>query len=657
MAGAGLGGMLGGPLAAAAGGVLGGLAGAGVGLLTSEPMRVAGQYYDEKTGGALSGAAGWLGNQISRPGAWAGEKYGQTGIGQWLSELNVPTWLGGPGAPQVTAAGQPAGMMAGARPPVAPVPGAAPVMGAVPAAAGVAPVPPQARPDPWAWLGALQQEGISFLPKGGLQEAPRPTYDLGQRVPGAANVYKGEARTYTGGMEDMFTQAQTIKARGTGGPLTEAENLRTLSALEQRSPATRVFTPGAFEDIHPKAQGMTPQQMLERIQNTSALFQARESTMMPPAQGLTNRNLQAESQARAITGNATATPGLTSTDRGTGAGTRDDIEQRADRGETAADRGETGGADTEALAAAIASLNEQFSSLVSALEGITGLGEKIDGTTAAVEALGEGLEVNVTGGTIEVSNLGEVSEGINTGISAIGADVTDARTRLALLETVVDPNGTPVDERLTEFQTTLDTAVQQVATDLETAKEELRTEVTDLATTTATESTRELETKLTELEGLQADLQAAKEEQDRLLAEINAAIEKAQTELAAAAEAAASATETAAGAQDQIAGLDDRVAAAEEQAASAESRVDALETTAQLATEAAAEATNTANAAKTAVEQEKTLRENADRELSTRADRIEETNKQQDDAIKKINKDLGPAISNARLALNKSQGR
>jgi GNAT superfamily N-acetyltransferase len=659
MGGAALGSAFG-PVGTAVGGVAGGLAGAGAGMLTSEPMRYAGQYWDQKTGGALSGAAGAVGNFISQPGAALGDKYGQTGVGKWLADLNVPTWLGGPGAPAVASAGQAAGVMAAPSPPVA-LPGApaVPAAGMGLAVPGAAPMPP-ARPDPWAWLTALEsnamtQGGTSFLPKGGLQTGPVPTYDLGKRVEGAANVYKGTARTYTGGDEDQFVQAQTIRPK-TGGPLTEAENLRTLGAIEQKSPATRIFTPEAFDSMpFGDTSQMSPQQMLERIQKTRAMFEARESTMLP-AQGPTNTNIESERRARSQFGNPEATTEGVTTDRTT-PGSREDTRRRADEGETAVDRGAGPAQDTEALASAIASLNEQFSSLVSALEGITGLGDKIDGTTAAVEALGEGLEVNVTGGTIEVSNLGEVGDAINTGVSAIGADVTDARTRLALLETVVDPNGTPVDERLTEFQTTLDTAVQQVATDIETAKEELRTEVTDLATATASESTRELETKLTTLEGLQSDLQAAKEEQDRLLETINAAIEKAQAELAAAAEAATSATETAANARDEIAGLGDRTAAAEEQAASAESRVDALETSAQAATETANEALNTANAAKTAVGQETTNRQTADQELSTRADRIEEKNSQQDDEIKKINKDLGPAVSNARLALNNSQKR
>ena len=101
-----------GPLGMAGGALAGGFGGVAAGLLGEDYLKYAGGYYDEMSGGGISKAAGAAGGFISQPGAWLGEKFGQTGMGQTIAGWNLPTWLGGPGAPG--AAGPPGAARKGA---------------------------------------------------------------------------------------------------------------------------------------------------------------------------------------------------------------------------------------------------------------------------------------------------------------------------------------------------------------------------------------------------------------------------------------------------------------------------------------------------------------------------------------------------------------
>jgi hypothetical protein len=83
----------------------GGLAGAGAGMFGSDYMNYAGKYYDEMSGGRASKGVGKMGSMVGAPGGALGERYGQTGVGKWLSEVNVPTWLGGEGPKQLPSVG------------------------------------------------------------------------------------------------------------------------------------------------------------------------------------------------------------------------------------------------------------------------------------------------------------------------------------------------------------------------------------------------------------------------------------------------------------------------------------------------------------------------------------------------------------------------
>lgn len=435
------------------------------------------------------------------------------------------------------------------------------------------------------------------------------------------------ARSYTGGIDDRFVKEQTFKLGSQSGVAPMAPDANTLRRL---GPISKVFSPGS--------EGgplNTPRSLQD--------FQV----------GRTNRNIASDIAANRF-GNSNATSGdnIEVPNQPT-PGSRQFIQDQSNEAlNVPRALSEARGADSESLSGAIASLSERFDSLAQSLAGLTELGSRIEDTTAAVEALQEGLDVNITSGSIEVSNLAEISDTISSSLGGVGAEVTDLRDTLRRVETVVDPDGVPIDERLAGIQVSLDTAVQQVATDIEAAKEEIRIEASDIAAASASENTEALQTRLTELETLQADLQAAKDEQARLLETINTAIEATKAELDAASEKVDIATDTITTVQEEITNLDGRVVDVEEKAESALEKVEGAETLAQSASEAAATATDTANSARTAAQQETTLRENADREISAAIDRIDQKDQTQDTDIKQLQKVSARSDENAKLALS-----
>jgi hypothetical protein len=91
-------------------------------------------------------------------------------------------------------------------------------------------------------------------------------------------------------------------------------------------------------------------------------------------------------------------------------------------------------------------------------------------TTAAVESLVPVIESSVPT-DVRISNADEISANVSAGLGGLAAQVSQDADTLALLSSVVDAHGVPLEEQFKEFSDELAAALQEQALEIVAAKE------------------------------------------------------------------------------------------------------------------------------------------------------------------------------------------
>lgn len=376
------------------------------------------------------------------------------------------------------------------------------------------------------WMSALSATSRPFEMTGPLSVPTSRTGPMsGEHLGtfGGTKYYRGDASQTAG----SFVREQSFASRsGVGGPLSDAERLKTLMELESKSPATKGFTPtGLFKG------GTGPLSFTNRPDAGFSSLAARQT-------GASNYNQVLEASNSLRLGNRDFTTGAVATDARSGRTPGSQVDRLATGQESPG---------TKDQAESLSSLSEQMSTLIEAVNALASTPDQ--GSTQIVEAITQGNSAlaDLLGGTLAVeignSPLVVSVDGLDqslasafgsSGLSGIGAQIADANLRLQVLEGVVDPNGPSIEDRITAvtdtLQANLDTAGAGLA-DLEIEVEGISVRVdsleslegldlrvntleTDLGTLTAT-----VETQGTTLEALQtSSIGAVAELQDSLLA-------------------------------------------------------------------------------------------------------------------------------------------
>ncbi|KKN11245.1 hypothetical protein LCGC14_1028430, partial [marine sediment metagenome] len=432
------GGVMAGPGGALAGGLIGGVGMAADALTGAGSLDYAGQYWNEKSGGMFGNAAQMGGKALMAPGNYLGDKFGQTGIGQSLAEMNVPTWLGGPGTPEAprmsdadaySALGMPNQMISSVTP-------TAPIMSSA---------------DAYAALGM-------------------PNQLTGERAPGGAAPKTAAP--------DLYSEEQMRWEGGTGG---KGKNKQWMGSASNRAGHTLIP-----EDILAGGAGRGDNEALNLNEYIQRMQDSRAAQAAPLPTGPSGRRQGLDQQAQHENLQAVTPAAETPDQRDT-----------AQRVESETRRAESGGG-SEALASAIDDLNSKLESLtdikIDTSEITTAIGVS---TTEIVGALGSELSVSVSNPTFDVNVLSLPAGTTTDAASAGGPDVTVLAANLENLLGVQDIQKTQLESHETRLSTGEITDTQQNS-DIAT----LQTDTQGLdANTISTQITSEIATAQTTIQG------------------------------------------------------------------------------------------------------------------------------------------------------------
>lgn len=244
-----------------------------------------------------------------------------------------------------------------------------------------------------------------------------------------------------------FVEEQTIGVkRQVEGALTGLEKMKGI--MDQLSkPGTRVFQPTGAAKKGPLSFTNVPGSSMEGARDIRDMYH-----------GPSNYNQITRMKTRSQYGNATAASTATVSTRTQGGRDRDPGPAIPNTERDITRRGAGGAAQTEALQG----LADSFAGLQEVLGQLASQGVQLPsdfsstisdlGTTIA-DALADTLTVEVSNTPLEVSipdlssSFSDAIEG--SSLSSVGADVSDALGRVAVLESVVDPDtGQTVEERI-----------------------------------------------------------------------------------------------------------------------------------------------------------------------------------------------------------------
>jgi chromosome segregation ATPase len=293
---------------------------------------------------------------------------------------------------------------------------------------------------------------------------------------------------------------------------------------------------------------------------------------------------------------------------------------------------------------------------------------------------------SATGNGINIANASEITDPIANNISSLGSDVTQLQGNVALLETVVDPNGLPLDERDTQLRSEIENLRADVDTEFTNLGDALTEAAQEAGLTAAQQEVATLEASITLLrEGLDdtiergnvsaaevVAIQDAIAAAEQNLAETIERLDTTQEEAAQALSIGQSAAEqaiaavdraneaegfarnaeaAAEAAQNDVSLVDETLTAAQEQVRVLETSLEAL--TNQLDTvirEGNVSATTVVN-----IQDSISFVEGLLEETRSNIDRVEFDLSERTNDIKKLNKTASRADTNAKQALNLSR--
>lgn len=417
-------------------------------------------------------------------------------------------------------------------------------------------------------------------------------------------------------------------------------NLKTLMEIEKQSPATMAFTPtGMF-------RGGT---------DTLAFSDREDTTFGDAAQnqvGVSNYNQVLEASNALRLGNRNLTTGSVSTDLETGRAPGSQADRMA-TGQTAP--------GAEAQTEALATLSEQFSTLIDAVNNLANnpdpssqeiVSAITDSSAAITELLGGTLTVAVENTpVVTIDGLeSALSDAFSSsGLGTVGAEVADTRLRLEVLEGIIDPSGPSVEDRITAATesltsnldvagnaiTTLEENVGALTAQVETLVPlvELDTQVTSLEEGLTT-LTAQVETNTTSISALQTNV----DENANLINEIKTTSDELKTSIEAI---GVSNTEVLSRVDEFETAIDDLA-----------TRVATAEATVTASTTAVTDLQDSLTALATLVESNKQRAEAADREGSDALSKLETRITQNTTEIQVVRGKTETALSQAQQALN-----
>jgi TP901 family phage tail tape measure protein len=370
-----------------------------------------------------------------------------------------------------------------------------------------------------------------------------------------------------------------------------------------------------------------------------------------PVVGRTAQNIMQDIIARHKTGNAAASSSSTIDVPGSPTpGSQDFDRERSLRARRAPERAAADAESTEEISSTLKALTAQVEQVVAALGGLGEVGGKIDTATSVLEDIQGGLDVNITGGAVEISNASDIGDAIEGGLSDLGSAVTDGVTRIAALETLVGDED--VETRITAA---IDAQSATITSDVATQIEEGQASAIEAAQVAAEEAIQEeidsLETQLAELQSVQAGLETSNTEQDDLLETVTSAIEATQAELEEIISLAQNASATAIAAGENISTIGESVEEAKVTAEEAKTIAESAEASAATALETANDAAGAVTGFETALQNETTAREIADNEFEAELGRVDAKDQVQDTDITQLKKVASRADENAKRAL------
>ena len=458
------------------------------------------------------------------------------------------------------------------------------------------------------------------------------------------------------GQTGMFVQEQIIrrekKKEMALTPLTEEEKRASMAGLEKASPATQFFGP--------QAKGTRSADLMDQMKKqagpggTIDLTKVQENYQS--AIGRSNKARAAQALTRSTSGNAAAlSPGVESVPGSPLSGTPEGDDNLIPDRPIPTAGGDTTKGDEE-VKGSINLLNDLVTKVLATLEGLPGLGTKVDEVRSSVDSLKtEGLKAEVTG-TVAISNASDIGDAAGTAAAtSAGADVADARLRLQVLEGLVDPNGLPIEAQMEGLQTNIDASVQTHKDELETAKTEIVDEAKAAATAATADEIAALNAELEALKVIEEELKASQEDQDLILSNLDQQILETEQKLTEVVTKAEDAAELAEKTGDKITDVDERLITAEEDSEAAKSAATAAEAAATTASEISGTTKIKLDTLEAGIN---TRKASVDGRLSTldgAVVRIDAKDEKQDDTLGKHDSRIHQADQKARDAMNEAR--
>ncbi len=458
-------------------------------------------------------------------------------------------------------------------------------------------------------------EGVRFKPMEVEGQAGYTAADKYKRLPTAAEE----------GQTGMFVKEQIIRREKKG--LTGEEEMASLARLEKANPATQFFAPGG-ED--------------------STLQTSYQSAV-----GRSNKIRAANAAARGASGTGDAEAAVISA-KGELTAEAPSTQLAAQAGRPVPTADATKG--DEEVKGAVNLLTDAVTKIMSTLEGLTGIGNKVDGVRSSVDSLKtEGLKAEVTG-TVAISNASDIGDAAGTAAAtSAGADVADARLRLQVLEGLVDPNGLPIEAQIEGLQTNIDASVQTHRDELETARTEIVDEAKAAATAATADEIAALNEELAALKIIEEELKTSQEDQDLILTNLDQQILETEQKLAEAVTKAEDAAEIAEQAGDKLTDVDERLTTAEEDSEAAKTAATVAETAATTANEISGTTKIKLDTLEAGINIRKASVDGRLSTLDGAVVRIDAKDEKQDDTLGKHDSRIHQADQKARDAMNEAR--